>query len=64
VGLGLGSAIMLDPIALSVSGLGDRDSVVHTAIWILVYEMVGGGWSNKNLVAGIGENWYRVEYIN
>jgi hypothetical protein len=64
VGLGLGSAIMLDPIALSVSGLGDRDSFVHTTIWILVYEMVGGSWSNKNLVAGIGENWYRVEYIN
>jgi hypothetical protein len=64
VGLGLGSAIMLDPKALLVSSLADRDSVVHTTIWILVYEMVGCGWTNKNLVAGIGENWYRVEYIN
>lgn len=40
MGLGLGSAIMLDPKALLVSSLADRDSLVHTTIWTLVYEMM------------------------
>jgi len=48
VGLGLGSAIVLGNVMV---------------YWYMT-QVVGGGWTNKNLVAGIGECWYRVEFIN
>jgi hypothetical protein len=40
VGLGLGSAIVLDSKALLVSSLADRHILVRTMIWIWVYGMM------------------------